>query len=110
MEAASRLSKGGQDYGSISNVYASAAVRESAELPSVSSPVSAKTPMRQSLLSLSDTTKKVTKLLGRMSLSEQSSRLLRKFSQSREGNIGEECLIGDEREEDDCGEKDDVFY
>jgi len=110
LEAASRLSKGGQDYGSISDVYASAAVRESAELPSVSSPVSAKTPMRQSLLSLSDTTKKVTKLLGRMSLSEQSSRLLRKFSQSREGNIGEECLIGDEREEDDCGEKDDVFY
>ena len=108
LEVKSNNSKSRTDYGSIADLYASGTIfRSSADLPSQSSPAKPKT--RQSLLSLSDTTRKVSKLLTRMSLSEQSSRLLRKVSQTREENIGEECLICGEGDDDDHGEGD-VFY
>jgi len=109
LEVKSNNSRSRLNYGSIADLYASGTIfKKSADLPSQSSQAEPK--KRQSLLSLSDTTRKVSKLLSRMSLSEQSSRLLRKVSQNREEYTGEECLIKAEGEDEDHGEGDDVFY
>jgi len=77
----------------------------SVDHPPQTPPVLPSTSTRQSMLS--DTTRKVSKLLAKVSLSEQSTRLRWRLSQPR-AEIGEECLITGM--EEDGGERDEVFY
>merc|ERR1719481_114619 len=87
--------------------YASASIRKRKR--SIDSQDAPRNSVRQSLLSITDTLR--SRLIPRLSISDQSARLSRLFSQQiEETSVDDnECLVVKENEEDDCKD-DDVFY
>merc|ERR1712098_533440 len=85
--------------------YVSASIRKR----SIDSQDAPRNSVRQSLLSITDTLR--SRLIPRLSISDQSARLSRLFSQQiEETSVDDnECLVVKENEEDDCKD-DDVFY
>lgn len=101
------------NFSSLSNVpeeskYASASIlKRKRSLDSQDAP---RKSVRQSLLSITDTLR--SRLIPRLSISDQSGRLSRLFSQQKEATSVDdnECLVVQENEEDGSKEDDDVFY